>query len=53
MYMDFNRELMQRQGHGCYEELDPALLPPLYVAYRSDLAEGTVDNAHSRALQPW
>lgn len=41
VYMDFNRELMDRQGYGHYESLDPALLPPLYVAYRADLAEGT------------
>jgi glucuronokinase len=41
VYMDFNRELMERQGHGLYEDLDPGLLPPLYVAYRTDLAEGT------------
>lgn len=41
VYMDFNREYMQEHGHGRYEELDPALLPPLYVAYRSDLSEGT------------
>lgn len=41
VFMDFNRDLMETQGHGRYEELDPALLPPLYVAYRSALAEGT------------
>jgi glucuronokinase len=41
VYMDFDRELMNRQGYGHYEPLDPALLPPLYVAYRKDLAEGT------------
>jgi glucuronokinase len=41
VYMDFNRELMERQGYGAYEELDPALLPPVYVAYRAQLAEGT------------
>lgn len=41
VYMDFNRETMDRQGYGRYEELDPALLPPLYVAYRAELAEGT------------
>jgi glucuronokinase len=41
VHMDFNRDLMDRQGYGSYEELDPALLPPLYVAYRTDLAEGT------------
>lgn len=39
VYMDFNRELMESQGYGIYEELDPALLPPLYIAYRTDLSE--------------
>lgn len=41
VYMDFAREVMKRQGHGRYEELDPRRLPPLYIAYRRDLAEGT------------
>lgn len=41
VYMDFARELMERQGHGRYEELDSRNLPPLYIAYRRDLAEGT------------
>ncbi len=39
VYMDFDRALMERQGHGRYEELDPRLLPPLYIAYRTDLSE--------------
>jgi len=33
VYMDFNRELMERQGHGLYEPLDPGLLPGLFLAY--------------------
>ena len=41
VYMDFNEALMKKQGHGKYVELDPALLPPIYVAYRTDLSEGT------------
>ena len=41
VYMDFARDHFQRLGHGYYEPLDPALLPPLYIAYRTDLAEGT------------
>ncbi len=41
VYMDFDQELMERQGYGKYEAMDPALLPPLYVAYRSDLSEGS------------
>lgn len=39
VYMDFSRELMERQQHGDYEPLDPALLPPVFVAYRADLSE--------------
>jgi glucuronokinase len=39
--MDFDRELMQAQGHGRYEPLDKALLPSVYVAYRKSLSEGT------------
>ena len=41
VYMDFNKELMAKQGYGDYEEIDPCLLPPVYVAYRSNLSEGT------------
>jgi glucuronokinase len=44
VYMDFSREKMaEKHGywHGAYERLDPALLPPLYVAYRADAGEPT------------
>jgi glucuronokinase len=41
VYMDFNQQLMEAQGSGNYEPIDPALLPPLYIAYRRDLAEGS------------
>ncbi|MDP3000411.1 MAG: GHMP kinase [Bryobacterales bacterium] len=41
IYMDFSREIMQRQGYGDYERLDPGLLPPVYAAYRTSLSEGT------------
>lgn len=33
VYMDFNPDLMAAQGHGHYEKLDLAKLPPLWVAY--------------------
>ena len=39
VYMDFNREYMDAHGHGMYESLNPELLPPLFMAYRSDLSE--------------
>jgi glucuronokinase len=44
VYMDFSRERMrERSGYqyGVYETLDPALLPPLYVAYKGDVSEPT------------
>jgi glucuronokinase len=41
VFMDFDRERMTRDGHGLYEPLDPGCLPPLFVAYHDQLAEGT------------
>ncbi|MGI6496242.1 MAG: mevalonate kinase [Kiritimatiellia bacterium] len=41
VYMDFDKATMDRQGYGTYERLDPALLPPVYIAYRTDLSEGS------------
>jgi glucuronokinase len=41
VYMDFDRETMERQGFGRYVPLDTAALPPLYIAYRTTLAEGS------------
>ena len=41
VYMDFDRSLMDSRGFGEYEHLDSALLPNLYVAYRTKLSEGT------------
>jgi glucuronokinase len=41
VFMDFDKGRMQRDGHGLYEEIDPKLLPPLFVAYHDSLAEGT------------
>jgi len=39
--MDFDETVMNKQGYGNYESLDPALLPKLYIAYRDDLSEPT------------
>lgn len=41
VFMDFNRASIEKLGHGIYEEIDPALLPPIYVAYTTRLSEGT------------
>jgi glucuronokinase len=52
VYMDFSRELMERQGYGAYEPLDPALLPKVYVAVRTSLSEGT-EVFHSNLRERW
>jgi glucuronokinase len=52
MYMDFDRALMEKQGYGRYERLDPALLPRIYVAYRTSLSEGT-EVFHSNVRERW
>ena len=41
VYMVFDKALMDTQGYGRYESLDISLLPNLYVAYRTNLSEGT------------
>ena len=38
-YMDFDPDAFAARGCGIYEPLDPALLPPLFVAYRTDTSE--------------
>ncbi len=39
VHMDFERTHLERCGYGHYEPIDPKLLPPLYLAFRHDLAE--------------
>jgi len=41
VHMDFAEPIMNKQGYGHYEPLDPALLPKLYIAYRDDFSEPT------------
>ena len=41
VFMDFNRAHVEKLGYGIYEELDPTLLPNVYVAYTTKLSEGT------------
>lgn len=41
VFMDFANDLIASQGHGNYTPIDPAKLPPVFVAYHSNLAEGT------------
>ncbi len=39
VYMNFDRNLMEKQGYGVYEPLDPKLLPKLYLAYKVSLGK--------------
>lgn len=52
VYMDFNREHMEKHGYGIYKPLDPSLLPNIYVAYRTSLSEGT-EVFHNNVRARW
>jgi glucuronokinase len=52
VYMDFQRDLMESRGYGEYERLDPAILPKLYLAYRTSLSEGT-EVFHNNVRERW
>ncbi len=41
VYMDFNKETMEKQGFGDYEVIDASLFPNMYIAFRKNLSEGT------------
>ena len=51
-YMDFNKTLMETQGHGNYEPLSLGLLPPVYIAFRTELSEGT-EVFHNNIRERW
>ncbi len=52
VFMDFREDLMTSRGYGEYERLDPACLPPVYLAYRTSLSEGT-EVFHSHVRERW
>lgn len=39
VFMDFNKEYMEKHKHGMYESLQPSLLPKLYMAYKTELGK--------------
>jgi glucuronokinase len=49
VHMDFDRKLVESTGHGRYEPLRPAKLPPLYIAY--DPARAEVSDIPHRNLR--
>lgn len=52
VFMDFDEAHMQKEGHGRYEEINPKLLPPLYVAFQASFGEGT-EVPHSDLRKRW
>jgi len=50
VYMDFDKAFMEENGYGRYEVLDARALPPLYVAYRTDLGQES-SRAHLRVRE--
>lgn len=54
VYMDFDKKLMEKQGYGKYEPIDPSLLPNLYIAYKVDLGKvsgAVLNDIRSRYLK--
>jgi len=41
VFMNFDKRLMELQGYGEYIPFDKKLLPPIYIAYRTHLSEGS------------
>lgn len=41
VFMDFSQELIDTQGFGDYRPIDPSQLPNLYIAYRTNLSQGS------------
>lgn len=51
VYMDFDRNHLEKHGYGIYEPLRPPRLPPLYVAYDPARAEvSDIPHRNLRAL---
>lgn len=41
VFMNFDREIMSKQGFGMYERISTENFPMFYIAYRRNLSEGT------------
>ena len=41
VFMNFARQIMEKQGYGEYEPLNGEKLPNIYIAFRRNLSEGT------------
>jgi glucuronokinase len=41
VYMDFDKDNLEKTGSGIYQSIDPDLLPNLFIAYDTRLSEGS------------
>ncbi|HNW49587.1 MAG TPA: hypothetical protein PKH79_00810 [Prolixibacteraceae bacterium] len=41
VFMNFDKEIMLKQGYGDYSIVDANKLPPIYIAYRNDQSQGS------------
>jgi len=52
VHMNFDSKLIKTQGHGDYTPIDPKLLPTMYLAWNTTVAEES-GKVHSTAKQRW
>jgi len=52
VFMDLEKEHLEQHGYGRYEDLNVDLLPKVYIAYRTDLAEGS-EVFHNTIRDKW
>ncbi len=52
MYMDFDERLMKANGHGNYERIPVEKLPKLFIAYLTELNEGS-EVFHNNIRERW
>lgn len=51
VYMDFNKQHMEKKGYGIYKVLPEKLFPPMYLIYRTTLTHK--DIAHNNVRERW
>lgn len=49
VYMDFNFDLLEKDGYGYYERMDLDLLPPLYLGYTDEPSDSGKIHSHVAA----
>ena len=50
--MDFNKDIIEKQGYGVYKEVDLDMLPNIFIAYRVGVTEGS-EVFHNSIRERW